>query len=212
MSTVVAINRRETLERLKQNNHIKSFVTRKEANVPAKLGYRSGTKMCIERMRWLTRSYRETEGQPEVLRRAKALEKILDNLTIFILDGERIVGNCTCDIYSIPVYPDIVNQYRGKYLDEVFPQMIKEGEEEEFRELLRYWDGKAVGSRVRAVIPDDVKGYVDWNGTTITNHFEIQNGAYTPNYETLFRLGLEGIIEEAKNKLDQLRASSTALR
>ena len=84
MSTVVAINRRETLERLKQNYHIKSFVKRKEANVPAKLGYRPGPKMCIERMRWLTRSYQETEGQPEVLRRAKALEKILqtEKLTV----------------------------------------------------------------------------------------------------------------------------------
>ena len=40
----------------------------------------------------VTESYRQTEGQPIVIRRAKALEKILGNIDIHILPDELIVG------------------------------------------------------------------------------------------------------------------------
>jgi formate C-acetyltransferase len=41
-------------------------------------------KLCAERACLYTESWKETEGQPTVLRRAKALEKILSEMTIFI--------------------------------------------------------------------------------------------------------------------------------
>ena len=40
-------------------------------------GYRSEVKVCLERARLVTQSYKETEGEPMVIRRAKALKKIL---------------------------------------------------------------------------------------------------------------------------------------
>ena len=43
----------------------------------------------------MTESYKETEGEPPVIRRAKALEKILKEMTIGIEDGELIVGRTT---------------------------------------------------------------------------------------------------------------------
>jgi pyruvate-formate lyase len=43
----------------------------------------------------MTESYQETEGEPEVLRRAKALKKILGEMTIFIDKDELIVGRAT---------------------------------------------------------------------------------------------------------------------
>ena len=39
-------------------------------------------KLCIERARLLTKTYKLTEGEPIVLRRAYALANILDNMTI----------------------------------------------------------------------------------------------------------------------------------
>jgi pyruvate-formate lyase len=49
--------------------------------------------LCIEKSRLLTQSYKTTEREPQVLRPAKALAHVLDNITIFIEDHELIVGN-----------------------------------------------------------------------------------------------------------------------
>ncbi len=49
--------------------------------------------LCIEKLKIVYETLRATEGQPQILRRAKCLEKTLDNITIFIEPGELIVGN-----------------------------------------------------------------------------------------------------------------------
>jgi pyruvate formate-lyase/glycerol dehydratase family glycyl radical enzyme len=49
--------------------------------------------ICTEKMRLVTESLRKTEGEPMIVRRAKATAYFLDNRTIFIEDDELIVGN-----------------------------------------------------------------------------------------------------------------------
>ena len=46
--------------------------------------------ICIEKVRLMTESYKRTDGEPEILRRAKALAYTLDNIPIFIKEGELI--------------------------------------------------------------------------------------------------------------------------
>ena len=66
-------------------------------------GYRANVRLCLERARLVTESYRETEGQPMVLRRAKALKKVLENMTVFVQDHELIVGNIASDPSAVQV-------------------------------------------------------------------------------------------------------------
>jgi pyruvate-formate lyase len=49
--------------------------------------------LCVEKGRLLTESYKQTDGEPPVLRRAKAFANVLNNVSIFIEDDELIVGN-----------------------------------------------------------------------------------------------------------------------
>ena len=49
-------------------------------------------ELCSERARLITESYQATKGMPAILRRAKALEHILANRTIFCRPGELFVG------------------------------------------------------------------------------------------------------------------------
>ena len=46
----------------------------------------------VERARLVTESYKQTEGEPYIIRRAKALKYILENMTIFIDEKERSDG------------------------------------------------------------------------------------------------------------------------
>ena len=47
----------------------------------------------LERARLLTASYKETEGLPIPVRRAKALEKIVTEIPIYIDDGQLLAGD-----------------------------------------------------------------------------------------------------------------------
>ena len=64
-------------------------------------------QVCIERAYLLTGSYKETEGEPPVIRRAKALGKILKEMTICIEDGELIVGRATSKLRGGPLLPEL---------------------------------------------------------------------------------------------------------
>jgi formate C-acetyltransferase len=48
--------------------------------------------LCSERALSVTKSYKETEGRHYIYRRAKSLERILEEITLNIWDDELIVG------------------------------------------------------------------------------------------------------------------------
>ena len=55
--------------------------------------YRPEIKLDLQRSILITESYKETEVEPMVMRRAKALERVLTRMDLYIQDHERIVGN-----------------------------------------------------------------------------------------------------------------------
>lgn len=63
-------------------------------------------EICSERARLVTQVYQETEGFPILIRRAKALEKILSEMAIFIRPGELIVGSQTGKLKGTPIFPE----------------------------------------------------------------------------------------------------------
>ncbi|MFX0134373.1 MAG: pyruvate formate lyase family protein, partial [Candidatus Hodarchaeota archaeon] len=50
-------------------------------------------EICIERARYYTQLYKETEKEHPSLRAAKALARTLDEMTIYILPEELLIGN-----------------------------------------------------------------------------------------------------------------------
>ena len=83
--------------------------------------YSKNPEVEAERAFLLTESYKKTESLPMVLRRAKALEHILDNMTLVIRDGEMIVGNLTKTPHSTQIFPE----YSYKWLPQEFDTLAK---------------------------------------------------------------------------------------
>jgi len=73
------------------------------------------TTADIERARYWVESYKQTEGEPQPIRRAKALENYLAKKTIFLWPNELITGHLGKDIHSIPFY---MEYYAGPVLRE----------------------------------------------------------------------------------------------
>ncbi|MBD9006951.1 MAG: glycyl radical protein, partial [Clostridium sp.] len=70
-----------------------------------------------ERAVLVTESYKETEGLSPIMRRAKAAEKIFNNLPITIHEDELIVGAITKNLRSTEICPEFSYDWVEKEFD-----------------------------------------------------------------------------------------------
>jgi len=86
--------------------------------------------LCVLRSRLYTESWKETEGQPTSIRRAKAFARYMDNIPVFIRPFELIVGYCAGDPHVMPITiesvdPKVIENYidaglcRAEEVDEI---------------------------------------------------------------------------------------------
>lgn len=162
---------------------------------------RKGTKLCIERARLYTESYQKTEGEPMVIRRAKALAHILDNMTVYILDDELIVGNFSTNPAALQFHPEEGQDWVDKELDRAMKDMLDDTLKPEARELLKYWRGKSMADRISKALPDDLKRFVDWNGVC---HAVFWRPLEMMDFKKLLNLGLNGILKQVEERLMSL--------
>ena len=74
-------------------------------------------EMCVERARLVTASYKESEAEPMVVRRAKAIAKVLREMTIFIQKDQLIAGTQASKLRASPLFPETEAEYLGKEID-----------------------------------------------------------------------------------------------
>ena len=166
--------------------------------------YRPGVNLCLERPRLLTQSYKETEGQPFEIRRAKALVNVLENMTLYIGKSERIVGNFASTPDSLNIFPELYWRWLDKAIDNGYGGMVNDEERKELHEIHAYWDGRSVHGMERDLLPEEVKPYWKYTGAFLWLH---GNESGTANFNKIFSVGLNGIIREAEEKLKEIEAS-----
>ncbi len=99
--------------------------------------------LCVEKAQIVLESFKQTEGEPQILRRAKAVGHFLDHRTIFIEDDELIVGNPASKPMGMeagslgPTWP---NEELAKLKAELFD--ISADDEARLRGLDDYWKGQ----------------------------------------------------------------------
>ena len=69
------------------------------------------------RAKLITESYKETEGEPIITRRAKAFAHILRNIPIIIRDDELIVGSSTIAPRGCQTFPEFSYEWLEAELD-----------------------------------------------------------------------------------------------
>lgn len=111
--------------------------------------------VCIEKIRWLTESYKQTAGEPMLIRRAKALANVLTKITIFIQDDELIVGNAA----SKPMAVEFDCDY-GIWSQDEIDALKQDGfttteqDEIELKSINEYWKGKTLVGRMGQFFDD----------------------------------------------------------
>lgn len=208
----IVIEKSTRVERLKATMVRKDFQTWKEPGQKHLLRWGpkgTNVRMCLERARLLTESYKQTEGQPEVIRRAKALAHILENMTIYIKDSELIVGNFASDGASLPIYPEMAtewleNEVRGQWHD-----LLDEEGYHEFEKIMDYWRNRCIDGRVKDLLPKHLIKwikYTDNGGIVSADEFQADRAWLGIDFGKVLNMGLEGIIKQAEKRLNELSA------
>ncbi|MDD5127196.1 MAG: pyruvate formate lyase family protein [Dehalococcoidales bacterium] len=168
-----------------------------------RLPYRSDVKLEVERARLITESYKQTDGEPFIMRRAKALAHLLDNKKLYILSDELIVGNICSKPGNILTFPELWWSWLDKAIDKEYAKIIEDDARKELHEIHAYWRNKAVHGMERNLLPDSVKDYWRYDNHGV---FQWIHGGHVgvPNYEKALSLGLNGLVEEIKGKLAEI--------
>ena len=181
--------------------------------------------ICVEKATLVVESLRQTAGEPEILRRAKATAHFLDNRTIFIEDDELIVGNIASKPMGMeagtmgPTWPEnelAVMKTAGLY--------ISDEDEALLRSLDEYWKdkGRTLDERQGMFYDDDrlwpfIKSGILCPPWKKKNEGRGQGSAgvgwglglgYTlilVDYAKVLNQGLNSIIREAESELKKVR-------
>lgn len=160
------------------------------------------------RAKLITESYKATEGQPTITRRAEAFAHILRNIPIIIRDNELIVGSSTIAPRGCQTFPEFSYQWLEDELDTVEtrsadPFYIAEETKQELREVHKYWKGKTSSELATSYMAPEAIKAIEHNIFTPGNYFYNGVGHVTVKYEEVLAIGYKGIIDKAQAELDR---------
>lgn len=145
-----------------------------------------------------TRGFREAEGQPLALRRARMIARILQDHPIAIQEGEVIVGMKTRKPRGSPVFPEINCAWVERDLDVLAtrantPFFVSDETKRVLREeVFPYWRGRQVFDRLMEAVPAE-QWRADERGV-LYHYFRSRSiGHINAGYDKVLALGMSGI-------------------
>ena len=157
----------------------------------------------------ITESYRRTEGEPIIIRRAKAFAHILENLPIVIRDQELIVGSTTIAPRGCQTYPEFSYEWLEDEFDTVEtrsadPFYISEQTKQELKAANAYWKGKTTSELATSYMEPQTLLAMEHNMFTPGNYFYNGVGHVTVKYGEVLEIGFSGIRAKAEAELAKL--------
>ncbi|HHK4132406.1 TPA: formate C-acetyltransferase [Enterobacter roggenkampii] len=165
--------------------------------------FASPREISLERALLYTASHQQTEGEPVILRRAKATAYILDHVNIAIRDEELIAGNRTVKPRAGIMSPEMDPYWLLKELDQFStrPQDrfdISDEDKQIYRDVLYpYWEKRSMKDFINSQMTDEVKAAV---GTQIfsVNQTDKGQGHIIIDYPRLLNNGLGALVEQMR--------------
>ena len=164
---------------------------------------------CIEAERavLITESYQATEGLPMIMRRAKALENILNNLTVTIRDDELVVGTLTKAVRSCQLFPENSYKWVMDEFDTIETRMadpfkISEEDKATLRKVLPYWEDKTISDLASSYMSEKTKECIANGVFTVGTYFFGGGGHIIIDYDKAIRRGYKAIIQDAVEALE----------
>lgn len=156
-----------------------------------------------DRAELVTASYKETEGLPIIIRRAKAVEKILTEIPIAVRDNELITGSLTVSVHGCQIYPEYSFDWVEKEFDTMATRMadpfeIPKDTAKRLHDAFLYWPGKTTSDLATSYMSQPCLD-AQTNGVfTVGNYYFNGVGHVCVDYGKVLAKGFSGIIMEAE--------------
>lgn len=168
----------------------------------------------VERAKYFTESFRQTEGQPLILRWSKALYHIAEHITVYIDDHQLLVGRGgTQGRYGI-LYPELDGDFLGLAIEQMptrqeSPFTVSEADARiVIEEIAPYWQGKTFHENLAKALPAETLKYTYDPQDPLKSRFIVNETAsfrssiqWVHDYEKVLNRGFAGIKAEAAEKL-----------
>jgi formate C-acetyltransferase len=168
--------------------------------------------VCTERAEFYTQVYKEFEGSPVILKRAYALERTLRKMTIFISEGELIVGNQSSKLRAAPIFPEYVTSWILNELDEFDKRpgdafFIDEEQKNALKEICSWWDGKTLIERGYSLMSPVNREIHDSGIIRAEGNLTSGDAHISVNIEKILNIGLKGYMHSIDQSQDNLLSS-----
>lgn len=157
-----------------------------------------------------TLAYKENLNQPRVMVRAKMLEKVLDNMSIYIEDKSLLAGNQATKNRNAPIFPEYTMEFVMNELDQFEKRdgdifYITEKTKEQLREIAPFWKNNNLRARGEALLPEEVRVFMETGVFGMEGKLNAGDAHLAVNYERILKDGLRGYekrVKEYKATLD----------
>lgn len=158
----------------------------------------------------VTLAYKENLNQPRVMVRAKMLEKVLDNMSIYIEDKSLLAGNQATKNRNAPIFPEYTMEFVMNELDQFEKRdgdifYITEKTKEQLREIAPFWQNNNLRARGEALLPEEVRVFMETGVFGMEGKLNAGDAHLAVNYERILKDGLRGYekrVKEYKAALD----------
>lgn len=177
----------------------------------------SKPQIDIERGLYFTQSFQETEGQPLILRWAKALYHYAKHATVYIDEGQLLAGRAGKQGRYGILYPEL----DGNVLKEAIEKLpirdtspfdiSKEDAKIIVEKIAPYWEGKTFHEDLAKALTEETAKLTYNPDTALTSRYIVNETAsfrsslqWVHDYEIVLEKGFLGIKKEAQEKIETL--------
>ena len=170
--------------------------------------FKNKREISIERALLYTESFKLTDGEPQIIRRAKATKNILDKAEISIRENEIIAGNRTIKPRSGIISPEMDPYWILDEIDTIHERsqdkfIFTEEDKSVYKDkLFSYWAGKSMKDSIVSVIDDEIKESVKEKIVNL-NQTDKGQGHIIPGFEMILDNGLGCLTEKVSRKADK---------
>lgn len=166
-------------------------------------------EICIERAKIYTEAYKEYEDEPLYLKRAYALKKMLQEMSIYIGEMELIVGNLAFKDRAAPIFPEYSIQWVINEIDQFDKRpgdkfIIEDKKKKELLKICEYWKNKTVYEKALKIMPPEIRKYYDLGIVKVEGNITSGSGHIAIDYETVINKGLKSVKRDIEQKLKKI--------
>ena len=165
--------------------------------------------LCIERAQYYTQSYKRSEGEPKVIRIAKAYNHYLSHVSLPLHEHDLFAGYAGGKMQCSQIFPELCADYLD---DDVWvevrnfatnPIVISNKDAAELKDMAPYWRGQTLRDFFEKHKPENNDSH-HLHGLYFANNMLVGIGHMIVDVERVLKSGLSGIRDEALSKIGQV--------